>query len=304
MNKIKSQKSKLVDIHDLIRHLGLKKSRPLRKRYSILRRRILKKQRWAKTRKEIFQLNILPDELDADVSTITIEEQCERDPQRRELRTQVEDLQQSLQTMQKELEQCADERESVAKEREQILKEQEQERLKAKDCAERNIFLTSHIATMESEVCNKQREVDRLQADNQQLRQEKERSAKPYGQKRLSECGPDAVNKTKQAYKKQWGEKIDKFGEKRGLVLEKMVLKDSENGERLEVNMKTQPKYEELDPHQRKQLENMSRWKDKERVADKAYASLGNIADVPCASHVKAHEKELNSQIGNITTVQ
>ena len=134
------------------------------------------------------------------------------------------------------------------------MKEQEQERLKAKECVERNTFLTGHITAMENDVCERQQEADRLQADNQQLRREKEQSAKPYGQKRLSECGPDAVNKTKQAYKKQWGEKIDKFGEKRGLVLEKMVLKDAENGERLEVNMKTPPTYEELDPQQRKQL--------------------------------------------------
>ena len=222
---MKFKKSNLVDItmtllwNDSIRRLGLRKSKPLRKRYLILRRRILKKQRWAKTRREIFQLNILPDELDADVSSITIEEECERDPQRRQLRTQVEDLQQGLQTMQKELEKCADERESVVKERESILKEREEERLRAKDCAERNIFLTNHITAMETEVAERQREVDRLQTDNQQLQREKEQSAKPLGQKRLSECGPDAVTKTKQAYRKQWGDKIDKFGEKRGLVL-------------------------------------------------------------------------------------
>ena len=260
-------------MNDFIRSLGLRLEKPLRKRYGFLRRRIIKKHRWATARKEVFQLNILPGEFDTDISSIAIEEECEKDPQRRELRTQVENLQQRLQTMQQELAKSADERESVVRERERILKEQEEERLKAKECAERNIFLANHVAAVESDVVERQREVDRLEADNQDLRREKEKATKPYGLKPLSECGPDAVTKTKQAYRQRFGEPIDKFGENRRLTLDKMVLKDKENGQRLEINMSTPPTYETLDPYQEKQLKEVSRWKDRCRLNDDDYAS-------------------------------
>ena len=119
----------------------------------------------------------------------------------------------------------------------------------------------------------------------------------------MSECGPDAITKTKKAYREKFGDQIDQFGERRGLVLEKMVLKDNENGERLEVNMRPPPTYENLDPQQRIQVENVLSWKDRARIADEDYARLRNVADVPCSTHVKAKEEELNCQIGKISTV-
>ena len=61
-----------------------------------------------------------------------------------------------------------------------------------------------------------------------QQRSEEKIRERRLGRKRVNEIGPGALKKTKSAYKKRFVEEINKFGENRGLIDEKLVLRDKD----------------------------------------------------------------------------
>ena len=252
----------------------------------------------AKTRKELFRLNIHSDEIGVDVAAVIIDHTFDQDPdkRRRSLRTQVGDLKRSLEVMENQLLQANDEKDAIVKER-----ESEQER--TMQFEERQKFLLNHICALESEVTDAKLENTRLRSENAALCAEEKKMTESLGRKRLADCSADSVTRTKQAYRHKFGESIDKFGANRGLVLKKMVLKDNEGGQDLEINMAKSSTYANLNEEQRENVVKASCWKDRERVSDKSYARLKKVTEMPAASHVKAHEREMNQKIGSIVTV-
>ena len=219
------------------------------------------------------------------------------------MRTHIGDLQRDLQTMERELKQ-------VTEEKDNAIKAKEKESRKARICEQRNkalsnqiVALESDVAAKDSQITNSLQENQQLRLSNQELQQQQKQASKPLGYKRLSECGPDAITKTRRAYREKYGEDVNKYGQNRGLTLDRMILKNTENGEPFVVNMEKPPTYENLDVHGKKKVEEASRWKDGEIVSDRSYAKLRRVSDVPAASHVKSFEKETNEKIGNATMV-
>ena len=266
-------------------------------------RRIKKKRHWEKNRHEIFRLNIFPNEFEAEPESVIIDFEFDRNTKTRNLRTQIGDLQRDLQTMERELKQ-------VSEEKENAVKAKEKESRKARICEQKNKALSNQIVTLESEaaakdtqITNSLQENQQLRLSNQELQQQQKQALKPLGYKRLSECGPDAITKTRHAYREKYKEDVNNYGQNRGLTLDKLVLKNTENGEPFVVNMEKPPTYENLDEYGKKLVEEHSRWKDGEVVSDRSYAKLRKVADVPAASHVKCFEKETNQKIGNATMV-
>ena len=115
--------------------------------------------------------------------------------------------------------------------------------------------------------------------------------------------GQDAKDKTKAAYKEHVVDEVNNFGKNRGLVVEKLVLRDEE-GYQVEVNACKANTYENLNAAEKKRVEIASRWKDRTRNSDRAYSSLSKVGTFPAASHVKSYEQELNGQVGKILPVK
>ena len=113
----------------------------------------------------------------------------------------------------------------------------------------------------------------------------------------------EAVKKTRTAYRETFVDQVNQYGEKRGLVVEKLVLRDKDSGKQLEVNAERPRTYDELNDDERNRVKMASRWKDQHRVSDRGQSTLGHVGKMPAASHVKQYEKKLNQEIGEIHTV-
>ena len=278
------------------RNLGLKveSSRPLRNRFHALRRSIAraKTKKRAKLLATIHNLNILPDECDADVESLVWDAPPEKNPEIRELRTQVGDLQRNLSIAERELK----------KQDETIVQLQSE----SYNAAAHVAFLTSHNKALDAEVVECRQEVSELKSQIKQykaesLKEEKSRN-QVLGRKKFSDLGKDAVCKTRAAYRQRVVEEVNKFGANRGLVVEQLVLRDDE-GRQLHVNAEKPETYDKLKPDQKRRVANASLWKDTNRVSDKIYSTLCKVGQFPCASHVKCFEAELNEQVGKVKQV-
>ena len=216
----------------------------------------------------------------------------ERDPEKRELRTQVEDLKKSLAIAEQELNKKEDENSALNGEN--------------KDLINRNIFLGSHVNALEQEVVEERQVSGSLKEEVEKLNQaakekEKERN-KVYGRKEFSECSKDTVDKTRAAYRHNVVDGINHYGANRGLTVKKLVLEDK-SGRELEVNARKPHTYEELNQEEKKCVETASLWKDTNRIADRVYSSLANVGTFPAAAHVKQHEQEVNKLVGVVLPV-
>ena len=119
----------------------------------------------------------------------------------------------------------------------------------------------------------------------------------------LGKLGPDAISKTRTSYRETFVEQVNNFGEKRGLEVEKIILREKESGQQLEVNAEKPHRYDELNDDERRRVKLASRWKDKERMSDRGQSTLSHCGRLPPAKHVKAFERELNAKLGEIQSV-
>ena len=243
--------------------------------------------------KATYRLNVMPGEFNAEISDIQIEKEPEKiDEEKEILRTQVGDLQQSMAAMQEELAKRTEER--------------DREHDNAVCLCEGNAFLSSHISAMEAEMREKEVENIKLKESNidlQQQQRQNQKESKPLGRKKFSELGSDAISLTRASYRETFVDPVNRYGENRGLVVDKIVLRDKDSGKQLEVNAEKPNTYETLNDDERRRVKLASRWKDKERVSDRGQSKLSHVGDLPAASHVKAFEKELNAKLGEIQIV-
>ena len=171
---------------------GRIKDSPLRKRLGILRANVRRARRTKKTswKKTFFQLNVFPGEYNSGVE-ISFDEAETGDV--RQLKTHVSNLELQLEQMRAKL---------------ALSEESRQEKETTNTClAESNAFLTQRLSAVEKEADTSHVENDQLKAQVNELtaakKAEENDGPKILGRKRLSEIGPDAVKKTKLAYKKQ-----------------------------------------------------------------------------------------------------
>ena len=129
------------------------------------------------------------------------------------------------------------------------------------------------------------------------------KQSKPLGRKKFTDLSDDAVKKTRTSYKETFVDKMNQYGENRGLVVEKLVLRDEASGKQLHVNAEKHRTFEQLTEDERRRVAKASQWKDLNRVSDRSQSTLGNLGSLPPASHVKQHEKHLNDQLEEILTV-
>ena len=141
-----------------------------------------------------------------------------------------------------------------------------------------------------------------LRAENDRLNREEKSRGKVLGRKKLKDMGKGGAEKTKASYRERLVNEINNYGEARGLCLETLVLRD-EDGHQLKVNAEKPRTFAELKPEERRRVENASSWKDSNRIPDKVYSALNKVGQFPAASHVKAHEKELNKECSEIHVV-
>ena len=276
-----------------LRCLELNGDPSLRRRHMLLRKRIqrqIRKIGQANVWKTKYGLNIMPDEFNAPLDEIVIEpRKPEVDDEKENLRTQVGDLRRRLEKMEEELGKTTEER--------------DRERENAVQLGERGEFLCHHINALESEVLEKNGKNDALKESNYELLRQQEKANKPLGRKMFAELGKDAISKTRTSYQETFVDPINQYGERRGMVVEKIVLREKESGQQLEVNAEKAHKYGELNEDERQRVKIASRWKDKERISDRGQSSLSHVGTLPAASHVKAYEKELNAKLGEIQSV-
>ena len=85
-----------------------------------------------------------------------------------------------------------------------------------------------------------------------------------------------------------------------------MNLLQDENGKELVVNGEPPKKYENLSSAGRERVSRILRWKDINRVSDRAYAKARSSASntLPPSKHLKQEEKQLNLQLPQIRQVQ
>jgi outer membrane murein-binding lipoprotein Lpp len=232
-------------------------------------------------------------------------EEIEVDPKIRGLKTQIGDLENELTNMRKKLEASKEDKERnylLEDNLDQLLKEMQEMR-------EKNLFLSNHNKALVSEMQESHAEVDSLKDKVKQhekvIGNIEKRKSETLGQKNFLHLGPDAITKTKSAYKKKFVEDVNNYGETRGLVVDKIILRDKDgvSDERLEINAERANTFQNLTPGERKAVQKASRWKDRHRISDKCYSELAKVASLPKASHVKQHEGELNQQIGQIHQV-
>ena len=144
--------------------------------------------------------------------------------------------------------------------------------------------------------------LDTLKAENDRLNREEKSRQKVLGRKKLSEMGKGGAEKTRASYRERLVDEINHYGEARGLCLETLVLRD-EDGRQLNVNAEKPRTYAELKPEEKRRVANASSWKDANRIPDKVYSALNKVGKFPAASHVKAHETELNKECSQIHVV-
>ena len=268
----------------------------MRRRFMNLRKRITqlsRKNGREKTLNRAFNLNVMYDEFNTALDEIMIreghEDDAEIDPEKENLRSQVGDLQQSLERMQEELSKTTDER--------------DQERSNAADFCQRSKFLENHIHALETEMQEKLHENDTLKKSNADLQRQLQQENKPLGKKKFSELGPDAISKTRSSYREAFVNRVNHYGENRNLVVERLVLREKDSGEQLEINAERPRTFENLNEDEKRRLHLAGWWKDKERMSDKGQSALNHIGTMPAASHIKSYEQELNAKLGEIQMV-
>ena len=144
--------------------------------------------------------------------------------------------------------------------------------------------------------------LDTLRAENDRLNRKEKSRQKVLERKMLTEMGKGGAEKTKASYRERLVNEINHYGEARGFRLETLTLRDGD-GCQLKVKAEKPRTYAELNPGERRRVENASSWKDKNRVPDKVYTALNKIGQFPAPSHVEAHEKELNKECSQIHVV-
>lgn len=249
--------------------------------------------------KKLFRLHIFPGEFDWTMGPDFIFDEVESDCDKRHHQNQVSHLQAQLVQIQANLKVA--ENSTVI---EQSNNKTSQSMLKT---AENRISnLTNRLAAAETETDETLKQNSQLKKDMKAMeverKEEEKRKEKRLGRKRIHEVGPGAVKKTKAAYKKRFVEEVNKYGETRGLVLDKMILRD-ENGEIMVVNSVRPNTFENLTPAERRRVERASFLKDANRISDRVYAAAVKESSLPPSSHVKQHEKELNKEVGEIYQV-
>ena len=100
---------------------------------------------------------------------------------------------------------------------------------------QRNDLLESQAEDLEARVRSFREKTSQLESQNEVLANNQQIPIKPLGRKSFLELGPDAVNKTKAAYKDAFFQDINTYGEKRGLEAESLILRDKETGKQLQV---------------------------------------------------------------------
>ena len=95
---------------------------------------------------------------------------------------------------------------------------------------------------------------------------------------------------------------MNEFGMNRGLVVKEIILRD-DNGRKVPINIEKPHTYPNLTAEEKSEVATASAWKDLNRLSDKAYSSMTKIGSIPPASHIKAHEAEINAQLGPILPV-
>jgi chromosome segregation ATPase len=197
---------------------GVLKKNPLRKRIAVLRRKVQDQRNKYKEKalKKVFHINVSREEFQADPDTIVFDE-VEVDPKVRMLKTQVTDLEAEITRMQQKLEESEDTQEKnkqLENKLDSLLSQfQEQE--------EKNRFLSNHYQALATETEENQEEIASLKSTikGQQkiINENVKQKTKSLGRKNIQDLGPDAINKTKAAYKKKFVDDVNKFGATRGL---------------------------------------------------------------------------------------
>ena len=175
---------------------------------------------------------------------------------------------------------------------------------KVSSLSEKKQFLAGRANGLEAELRENRQALQLLDEQKAALERQaaKSKPEQTLARKKFADLGVDAVNKTKAAYKQKIFDDVNSFGKNRGLVVDKLVLRD-ENGRTLEVNQSRANTYENLNDEERKRVTKASAWKDQKRISDAVYSSLCNVGQFPAATHVKAYEAEVDSEIGVITPV-
>ena len=104
------------------------------------------------------------------------------------------------------------------------------------------------------------------------------------------------------SYKETFVDQVN-YGENCGLIVDKIVFRDTVSGKQLQVNTEKQRSYEQLNEEERHRVKITSCWKDHHRVSNKGKSTLSHVGTLPAASHVKQYEKTLNAQLGEIHPV-
>ena len=270
-------------------------------RVRILRNAVKKSRQTHRTTwfKKIFRLHVFPGDFEGCLGDDFVFDVLEENQNLRHYQSQVNDLnaelQQSRSTLKETQTEVAEQQSENRSQREQL----QSTELRASNVSNRLTAAERNSEETLRENSELKAEIQRLEAER---RAEEKRKEKRLGRKRIHELCPGAVKLTKSAYKKRFVEEINKFGETRGLVVEKLILRD-EAGEPLVINSERANTYENLTPAERKKVERASFWKDSSRISDRVYAAAVKDANLPPSSHVKAHEKVLNAEVGEIHQV-
>ena len=249
-----------------------------------------KKRRPADWRKMFFRLNVFPAEHDCD--NVSFEEEGEEDGETRFLKMSVASLEAKLTQTNQQL-QASREHSGKVEETNASL-------------GDKNKFLQNRLAAAEkeSDETNNQKVLLEARVKELESQAQKEEKQKKLGNKRFCELGPSAVKKTRTAYNNQFKDKINSYGETRGLMLERLILSD-ENGDQLVVNAERPRTFENLTAGEKRRVDRVLRWKDLKRISDAAYADIKRTdgTSLPCTSHVEQQEKQLNAHLPTIHQV-
>ena len=242
-----------------------------------------KRQRPGTWRKKFFRLNVFPEEHQSDIDDIVFEEV--EDDESRFLKMSIVSLETKLMQTEEQLEKT-----------QRHSNEVDQTNMTLRD---KTTFLQNHLSATEKEADDSTSQKIQLEArvkamESQQRREEKE-NGKVLGKRKFSELGASGIKKTRTAYNNQFKDKINSYGETRGLMLECLILRD-ENGDQLIVNAERPHTFENLTPGEKRRVDRVLRWKDLKRISDAAYAEIKRAdgTSLPASSHIKQQEKHLN----------
>ena len=96
--------------------------------------------------------------------------------------------------------------------------------------------------------------LDTLRAENDRLNREEKSREKVLGRKNLIDMGKSGAEKKRASYRERLADKINHYGDARGLCLETLVLRDKD-GRQLKVNAEKPRTYAELKPEERRRVD-------------------------------------------------